>query len=157
MSAGLFPLLTGREPPFEADLKRLQFPYTADREGAYVAPASTVLVPSVVVEGDDLFATLLTHLRRRYPEVYGLGVDTARAHERRDTPLKEGEVLSGGATVQLRSLIEFVFFVGDFLLPGDAPAEHFRRATQIVLTLDNQKNAIRAKNVSHFRSKSAST
>ena len=72
-SAGLFPLLNGREPTFEAALGFLQFAYTADRAGAYVAPASTVLVPSAVAEGEDLFGALLTHLRRRYPEVYGLG------------------------------------------------------------------------------------
>ena len=82
-SAGLLPLLTGREPPFEAALDWLQFTYTADRAGAYVAPASTVLVPSAVAEGDDLFPALLAHLRRRYPEVYGLGGNTAQAHERR--------------------------------------------------------------------------
>ena len=27
--------------------------------------------------------------------------------------------------VQFRLLMDFVFFVGDFLLPGDAPAKHF--------------------------------
>ena len=43
-SAGLFPLLNGQEPPFEAALGFLQFTYTADRAGAYMAPASTVLV-----------------------------------------------------------------------------------------------------------------
>ena len=52
-SAGLFPLLTGREPPFEAALDWLQFAYTADRAGAYVAPASTVLVPSAVAQGEN--------------------------------------------------------------------------------------------------------
>ena len=41
-SVGLFPLLTGRGPPFEAALEWLQFAYTADRAGSYVAPASTV-------------------------------------------------------------------------------------------------------------------
>ena len=44
-SAGLSPLLNGREPPFDAALNFLKFPYTADRAGAYVAPESTVLVP----------------------------------------------------------------------------------------------------------------
>ena len=51
--------------------------------------------------------------------------------------------------------MDFVFFVGDFLLPGDAPAEHFRHATQIFITINNQKNVIRGKTVSHFRSESA--
>ena len=68
-SAGLYLLLTGREPPFEVALDWLQFVYTADREGADVAPAPTVLVPYAVADGDELFAALLAHLRRRYPEV----------------------------------------------------------------------------------------
>ena len=58
-------------------------------------------------------------------------------------------------TVQFRPLMDLMFFVEDFLLPGDAPAEHFRRATQILLTLDNQKNYIQSETVSHLRSKSA--
>ena len=98
-SAGLFPLITGRDPPFEADLNWLQLPYTSDRAGDYVVPASTVLVPSAVAEGDDLFPELLAHLRRQYSEVYGLGVNTVRAHERRDTLLGEGEGLRGGTSV----------------------------------------------------------
>ena len=81
------------------DLDWLQFAYTADRVGAYVAPASTVLVPSAVAVGDDLFPAILAHLRRRFPEVYGLGGNTAQAHERRDTPLEEGEGFSGGTSV----------------------------------------------------------
>ena len=89
-SAGLFPLLNGREPPFEAALDFLQFAYTADRVGAYVAPASTVLVPSAVPEGDNLFGALLAHLRRRYSEVYGLGDTLARAPERRDSHIRAG-------------------------------------------------------------------
>ena len=46
--------------------------------------------------------------------------------------------------------MEFVFFVGDFLLPRDAPVEHFPQVAQIVIILDNQKNAIRGKTVLHF-------
>ena len=46
-------------------------------------------------------------------------------------------------TVQFRPLMDFVFSVGDRLLPADAPIEQFQHATQIFLTLDNQKNAIR--------------
>ena len=51
--------------------------------------------------------------------------------------------------------MDFVFFVGDQLLPADAPTEHFQHSTQIVLTLDNQKNVIRGESVSHFLSESA--
>ena len=67
--------------------------------GAYVAPASTVLVPLAVVEGDNIFGALLAHLRRRYPEVYGLGDTLARASERRDTPTRAGEGISGTLSV----------------------------------------------------------
>ena len=57
--------------------------------------------------------------------------------------------------VQFRPLMDFVFFVRDFILPGDAPAKHFRQAAQIVITLNNQKNTIRGKTISHFCSESA--
>ena len=53
--------------------------------------------------------------------------------------------------------MDFVLFVGDFLLPGGTPVKHFRLATQIFLTLDNQNNAIRGETVSHFRSESAAS
>ena len=83
VSLGLFPILTGQELPFKAAIDWLKFTYTADRAGAYVAPASMVLAQSEVVEGDELFPALLAHLKRQYHEVYGLSVDTSRAHERR--------------------------------------------------------------------------
>ena len=51
----ILPILVGRTPPFEETLDWLQFVYTTDRTGAYVAPAPTVLVLSVVSEGDPLF------------------------------------------------------------------------------------------------------
>ena len=38
--------------------------------------------------------------------------------------------------------MDLIFFVGGRLLSADAPIEHFQNATQIFLTLDNQKNAI---------------
>ena len=57
-------MLTGRDHPFETDLDWLQFTYTADRSGAYVTPASTVLVQSAVAEEGELFLALLAHLRR---------------------------------------------------------------------------------------------
>ena len=60
-------------------------------------------------------------------------------------------------TVQFRPLMDFVFFVGDFLLPGDAPADHFCHATQIVITLNNQKNSICGETAYHFRSDSSPT
>ena len=51
--------------------------------------------------------------------------------------------------------MDFLLFLGGRLLPADAPIKHFQNATQIVLTLDNQKNAIRGESVSHFRSELA--
>ena len=50
--------------------------------------------------------------------------------------------------------MDFVFFVGDFLFPGDAPNNNFRHATQIITTLDNQKNSIQGETVSYFCSES---
>ena len=54
-STGLFPLLTGQDPPFEEALDWLQFANTVDRAGAYVVPASTVLSQSAIAEGGELF------------------------------------------------------------------------------------------------------
>ena len=62
-----------------------------------MAPASTVLVPLAVADGEDLFWALLAHLRRRYPEVYGLGDNLARAPELREIQIRAGEGLSGGS------------------------------------------------------------
>ena len=64
-----------------------------------MAPASMVLVPLAVVEGEDLFGALLAHLRRRYPEVYGLGDTLDRAPERMDTPIRAGDGISGSLSV----------------------------------------------------------
>ena len=53
-------------------------------------------------------------------------------------------------TGQLQPLLEFVFFVGDRLLPADASIEHLYHDNHIFFTLDNQKNAIQGESVSHF-------
>ena len=47
-----------------------QFSYTGDLVGAYVAPASMVLVWSVVSEGETFFFPTLMHLRWSYPGAY---------------------------------------------------------------------------------------
>ena len=47
----LLHLLDGRTPPFEETLDWLQFYYTTDRTGSYVAPVSTFLTWSAVSEG----------------------------------------------------------------------------------------------------------
>ena len=54
----LLPLLSSRAPPFKKTLDWLQFSYTVNRTGFYVAPASTVPVPFVVSEGDPLFPVI---------------------------------------------------------------------------------------------------
>ena len=58
-------------------------------------------------------------------------------------------------TVQFRPLMYFVFFVGDFLLPGDAPVKFFCQTTQIVITLNNKRNTIRGETLSQCCSDSA--
>ena len=67
---GLFPLLAGQTPPFKEALDWLPFAYTADQTGDYMAPASTVLVQSTVVEWDALFPAYLQHLWKRYQGAY---------------------------------------------------------------------------------------
>ena len=62
----------------------MQFAYTTDRAGDYVAPASTVLTLSAVVEGDKIFPVILYNLRRLYPLVYGPAVSLDLAPERRE-------------------------------------------------------------------------
>ena len=62
-----------------------------------MAPASTEIAHSTVAEGGELFPVLVA--RRRYPEVYGSGVATGWAPERREIQIGEGEGLSGGTSV----------------------------------------------------------
>ena len=57
-------------------------------------------------------------------------------------------------TVQLRKLIDFMFFVGGQLLPDDALIDWFQHVTHIVFNLDKQKSEVRSESVLHFRSKS---
>ena len=59
-------------------------------------------------------------------------------------------------TVHFHPLLLFMSFVGNTLLPPDAPINQFQHVTQIVLTLDNQKTAIQGETVSNFRSDSPS-
>ena len=73
----------------------MQFTYTVERAGDYVAHASTVIAQSAVAEGDELFPELQAHLRRRYPEVYGSAVATGRAPDLRELQVGEGGGLRG--------------------------------------------------------------
>ena len=72
----LFPILVNQAPPFEETLNWLQFAYTADRIGAYVAPASTVFVLSAVLEGDPIFPAFWQHLLRHFPGAYDPNLTT---------------------------------------------------------------------------------
>ena len=85
---GLFPQITGREPPFKKALNWLKFAYTTDWAGDYMGPVSTVLTQSAVAKADELFTTILSHLRRLYPELYGPAVYLGQDPERREFPLK---------------------------------------------------------------------
>ena len=51
-------ILIGQAPPFEETPDWLKLAYTAERTGDDVAPASTVLVPSAMLEGDSLFPAI---------------------------------------------------------------------------------------------------
>ena len=50
----LFHPLAGLAPPFDETFNWLQFSYTTDQTGAYVAPAPTVMAQSVVSDRYDL-------------------------------------------------------------------------------------------------------
>ena len=66
----VLPILVGWAPPFEETLEWLQSAYTAERIRSCVVPASTVLVPSTMSEGDSLFPAFWRHLLRRFPGAY---------------------------------------------------------------------------------------
>ena len=66
----LVPNLVDWASPFKEMLNWLQFVYTVERTGAYVAPVSTVLIPSVESEGDPLFPSFWRHLLRRFTGAY---------------------------------------------------------------------------------------
>ena len=88
----------------------MQFGYTVDRTGAYVAPASMVLAQSAVLEGESLFPDIRDHLLRCYPVAFNPVLPTAtlglpadlypigQAPERRDRHMKK-EVEDGGVNL----------------------------------------------------------
>ena len=77
----------------------MQFVYTADQLGAYVAPASKVLARSEIAEGAEFFLLFLSNLRRLYPEVYGPETFLGKATERREFLLGEGEGFNDATSV----------------------------------------------------------
>ena len=48
----------------------MQFSYTADRTGAYMEPASTVISQYKVLEGDPIFPAIWIHIICNYPGHY---------------------------------------------------------------------------------------
>ena len=62
----LFLLLSSLEPDFKEALYWLQFVLTGNQMGSYIAPVSTVLVLSVITEGEPLFATSLDQSQRSF-------------------------------------------------------------------------------------------
>ena len=69
-SKALLPLLAGRLNYFKEALKWIQLDFTGDREGAYMVPASMVLVWFVLVEWEPIFAPVLDNLWRCFPRAY---------------------------------------------------------------------------------------
>ena len=112
-------MLTGQDPPFKEALNWLQFAYTADRVGAYVAPESTVLVQSAIAEGDELFPACQKHLQRLYPEVYipvvrpaEVSLGWAPAH--RDLHLGEDVLVLDRVNLSINSFSELGAYAGGF-------------------------------------------
>ena len=66
----------------------------------------------MVAEGDELFLTLLAHLKRLYPEVYGPVVATGWTPEHRELNIGEVEGLSGRTSVH--SSIKLGAYAGRF-------------------------------------------
>ena len=66
----LFSLFFGQATNFEEALDWLRFSFTGDRAGVYMASASTVLVRSMIIEGESIFAPTLKQLWRRFPGAY---------------------------------------------------------------------------------------
>ena len=64
------PLLSGRAPPYEEALEWLQFAYTGDRSGTYVAPYLNGVTFYTPEEGEPLFALALQQLCTLYPRAY---------------------------------------------------------------------------------------
>ena len=61
-SKQLLPLLAGQEPSYEEALDLLQFTFTGNMKGQYVAPAHTNYSFSSPVEGGALFLPVLERL-----------------------------------------------------------------------------------------------
>ena len=66
----LFHLLADCVDPFQELFNWLQFPYTKDWAGDFMASASAVLAQSVVSEGDSLFSLAWRHHQKSYPGAY---------------------------------------------------------------------------------------
>ena len=67
VSQAFFPLLSGWFTAFKEALDWLQFAFEGVSKGAYLDPASTVFVWSMLAEGWALFSPVLEHLWWRFP------------------------------------------------------------------------------------------
>ena len=77
----LFPRISGPEPTYKEALNWLQFSYTGNKKGDYVAPANTYLSFLSPAEGGSLFSPALECLRALYPGAYSQGAtSTANLH-----------------------------------------------------------------------------
>ena len=72
-SKELSPLISGREPLYEEALDWLQFAFTGDTKGQYMASAHTKFSFSLPVEGEPLFILALKRLQTLYPGAYSWG------------------------------------------------------------------------------------
>ena len=61
-SKELFPILANQESPYEKALDWLQFAFTGDPKGQYVAPSKTNFSFALPVEGEPLFLPALERL-----------------------------------------------------------------------------------------------
>ena len=72
-SRQLFPRLASREPPYENALSWLQFAYTRDSKGAYMATAKTDFSFTLSMEVGALLLPALECLWTLYPRAYTQG------------------------------------------------------------------------------------
>ena len=66
-------MLASQEPPYEEALDWLQFAFTGDTKGQYVAPSHTTFAFASPLEGGALFLLALERLQTLYPWAYARG------------------------------------------------------------------------------------
>ena len=68
--------MTIQEPPYEDAINWLQFAYTGDSKGCYVAPENTDFTFALPVEGEVLLLPALEHPQTLYPGAYTQGANS---------------------------------------------------------------------------------